>query len=364
MTDYAKPDRNLLTANQVDIEISAAGWTQYQCTLARVTSEAFRGTASLEATLTASPAVANAAKSLASPVVGTPYTVQARVKGPVGKQVRIGIRFGGGANPLSLNYASYVDCSGDWQYLKKTAAVDYADRNVLYLSIDLVGVAGDKFYVDAVQLEQAFVAHNWLLPRSNGTLGSTAGADANDPTWNGQGLKAETNDYVDLGSGITIPGAITLQAILCPTTQVPAGNWERIIQRAGADSRGFSLRADNNRFLFQVRSVDPDDNAQSDTDFVAGTWYRVTGRCDGVNLPELIVDGVKQTAAHVFDGAGDGGGTGINLFRRANEDSYYFDGIIAYVLLYDRALADAEIAWNDYYLRELLYNERGILLAA
>lgn len=115
---------------------------------------------------------------------------------------------------------------------------------------------------------------------------------------------------------------------------------------AGSVGGGYSvlLRRDANVWSLFQKNGAPDVGAQSTADLVvANQWHQVVGTWDGAAI-RLYVHGVLRTTTAVTGRtrAGSaqaiGGGGGI-------EAAQFWDGSIDHVLVYDRAISQAEIQW-------------------
>jgi len=157
-----------------------------------------------------------------------------------------------------------------------------------------------------------------------------------------------TDDYVDCGSNINVDAL----SVECWAKVEEWTTYNRLLQRANGDGKGFLLWLGTyNSFMFQVKQYAPDISAKSE-EFLAGdAWHHVVGIWDGNpdNQPKIYVNVNEYTNTYT-NAAGDGGGTVLEIGRRANADQNYLKGIIDEVRIYNRALTPQEISdlYNNY----------------
>lgn len=155
------------------------------------------------------------------------------------------------------------------------------------------------------------------------------------------------DDYVSCGSNINVD-AVSVEAWV---NAAEMDRYDRLVQRANEDGKGFALRiSPYDGFMFQAKAYSVDFNIASFNKF-ANTWYHVVGVWDGNSdhAPKIYVNGIEGLDTFT-DNAGDGGGTVLEIGRRANKGQNYFKGIIDEVKIYNKALTEKEIIdlYNNY----------------
>lgn len=185
---------------------------------------------------------------------------------------------------------------------------------------------------------------------NNAQLGSTAGADTNDPAWSGNGLVFGADDYCITSLPITT--AATIIAV-CKSAVVPSGT-QVVLGQTGNDG-WFGVNAT------QVLQSQRYGGAGSTTYGVNITpnAYNCFGTMVGTNLRNIFVGGSKNIDASVSS-------AGIIkpiTFDRlcALGGSFIYNGTIAFFALYNRVLSDAEYL-RAYNLIKRLMATRGITL--
>jgi len=200
------------------------------------------------------------------------------------------------------------------------------------------------------------VVGSWHFDEGSGTTAYDSSGNDNDGTiygaaWvdgkYGKALNFDGDDYVDCGSNINVD-AVSVEAWVKVTTFEA---WTRIVQRANADGKGFSLRSDFDQFIFQAKQYSDSYNARFHETHANDVWYHVVGVWDGdVSHPPKIYQNAIEGTDSVTDAAGDGGGTVLNIGRKANANANFFKGTIDEVRIYNRALSSEEISdlYNNY----------------
>lgn len=203
---------------------------------------------------------------------------------------------------------------------------------------------------------------------NHGQLGSTPEADTNDPLWTPQGLQFDgVDDYVSLGTRVALPGTsgLTVHAVVCSYQDVSYSGviaQDYIIQPYRTWSVYYNY---DKNFQLTIAASD------------AGSQYRSIG------VP-IAEEGVYTEAAFTFEG-----GVRLAAYRKGLEvnsisegvplavdnpdaqkirphfigkyDRYFFNGVISYIAIYNRALSPEEVQQNYQYLKTVLA-ERGVNL--
>lgn len=194
----------------------------------------------------------------------------------------------------------------------------------------------------------------------HGTLGSTAGADTNDPAWSSLGLTFAIDDYVRIPAGaLGGTGAATVMAVVRLSGD---GNYPHVLGGNPGDS--------GIRLLFNAAARQPwarvknaaaqSTDAVSTTVIALNTWVCLTARFrPGAGL-DIWINGAQDTTAattivdRVAPTEGligtDGPAAGQTL-----------PGDVAMMVLYNRALSDAELTQNYQALKDRL-TPRGVVL--
>lgn len=155
----------------------------------------------------------------------------------------------------------------------------------------------------------------------DGTLGSTAGADTNDPAWGAAGLVFDgTDNFVTVGTAAGLDvgnGDFTLLAAVTPTSN--AGGRYLLGKNAGGSSSRWEIGGAAGKWrAVHVSAAGAVVKADADTAYTNGTTYLVTGTRSGNTLSLYIGTAVQaapgtiaaaaSTAAHPLTiGAGPAG---------------------------------------------------------
>jgi hypothetical protein len=203
---------------------------------------------------------------------------------------------------------------------------------------------------------------------NHGQLGSTREADTNDPLWTPQGLEFDgVDDYVSLGTRVALPGTsgLTVHAVVCSNQDVM---FSGVIAQDYLDEpyRTWSMYYNYEKdFRLAISASD-----------VAPQLRRI-----GVPIAE---EGVYTEAAFTFEG-----GVKLAAYRKGLEvnsisegvplaadnpaaqnirphsigkyTNYFFNGVISYIAIYNRALSPEEVQQNYQHLKTILA-ERGVIL--
>lgn len=134
--------------------VDTTSWAAYGSgsSMARITTDSFRGIACIEITTTNA---GNYGCRLASQSItaSTKYVASGRVKGPVGQTIRIQLQSRDGSDAfIGSSNADFV-CTGEWQhvYVSRSMEGSAVYARVLFFSYDFTGT----FRADCVQLELA-----------------------------------------------------------------------------------------------------------------------------------------------------------------------------------------------------------------
>ena len=194
---------------------------------------------------------------------------------------------------------------------------------------------------------------------NNGQLGSTTGADTNDPTWTPQGLTFATDDYVTAGTATDLNLAnsnFTLVVAVKPTTT----NLETVMAKNSFGPNGWGIYQDANKFHAQVRGSDAGAIINANSNYVLNQWYLLEFMRSGISLL-LNINGVRQISTASITTEPSTAAVNFQWGKRATANDYYFNGEIAYALAYSRALSLGESARNYRALKKNLAG-RGVAI--
>jgi hypothetical protein len=224
------------------------------------------------------------------------------------------------------------------------------------------------------------ILYDYSGNNNHGTLGSTTGADTNDPTYTGQGASFETDDYIVCGAvkdGIgATQYAYTMSAVFYVGTAITKASTYSTLM----SFKNSPTAADYACLYFGVITaalvdeiITLSDAVSSDVNYtywgdtsasISIGWHTVSIRWTGAYY-DIILDGVKKTVTHE-----SGAVRLIPLSRLSLGGRYYggaysgnqFNGGLAHVGVWNRSLTDAELSQNYAYLKSYLLRERGITI--
>lgn len=204
----------------------------------------------------------------------------------------------------------------------------------------------------------------------HGTLGSTTGDDTHDPAWGATGLTFVADDYVSI-SGL-IPA---LQGKTALTLQIVAST------AASTPHAGLIGPVDPSTAARNIINILDNSDGGTAADALHFLVYGDAGAVAGVNIPGKLSATpttltVRYVGGSVIEGR-KGNGTWarttaavpasmnssvavptLNIGRRA---SFYLTGTVSAMIVYTRALSDAECEQNRQYLKDALA-ARGVVL--
>ena len=184
----------------------------------------------------------------------------------------------------------------------------------------------------------------------HGQLGSTAGADAADPTWTAQGLSFDGGDFVEHDTvGIAGGAARTVLAVI-KTGSTFSLEW----RGTGGSFTRWTLRERDNGFVrLEVQGA----GHTTSFAFPIDEWFFVGATQANSNLNSCIVYFNDSSAALPVSAVLNT--TGNFAWARINGAPVAMEA--AYGLVYDRALSPAEVEHNRQVLQSILAS-RGITL--
>jgi hypothetical protein len=194
---------------------------------------------------------------------------------------------------------------------------------------------------------------------NGGTLGSTAGADTNDPSWVAEGLSFTTDDYVSTANNASArPDAWTVCAAAnfdAAVSDQPLVAWGSIgsarpgvyLSFLGSPYRPIIYQGASNFRYFKANDpVNLQDNG----------WHFLVYRSPGngttdISNASLRADGVQQV---VDSTTNSGTGQSKTEFRLSGLGNKYLEGTLAFFTLHNRVLNDAEADQMREFAREEL----------
>lgn len=195
---------------------------------------------------------------------------------------------------------------------------------------------------------------------NNGQLGSTAGADTNDPTWTTQGLTFATDDYCVMPVPFDVNGDWTV-CLVVKRDGIPAGGeYFYSIGNSTTDTPNIAFLNDvvANRVIMRVGN-----------DAGNAAYPTLANNNVGFNLfclkKENNIFRVKNVGTQTFVVTSVSGIFTLNrctlgAFARVNIAAY-LNGEIAYYMPYSRATSDAEDMQNYRHLKKILAG-RGVAI--
>ena len=180
----------------------------------------------------------------------------------------------------------------------------------------------------------------------NGTLGSSAGADTNDPLWVASGLSFSTDDYLDCGAAAALrPDAWTvcIATKLTPNIVNPVVGWHTSTQTPAVYSAApfnqnrplIWLATNCFRYFAKATPVNLHD----------GGWHFLSFTCPGNGAADILgsaltVDGQGQAVQSTTNTQGGAAKTTCRI--GAAGTAFFASSETAFVALFDRVLDGAE----------------------
>ena len=193
---YGEPTRTNLITNP-SFETNTTGYNNADCTLARITTASYIGTASMSVTATTlgtGPRVANEPNVTAN--VGLPYIASVYVYNFAGnnREHRLDLRFFNAANALIstiVGTVTTINVGGGWTRLSTTGVAPANTASVdLVLFIQLNNPSlSNVTYLDAVMIEQSSTLNDYFDGSSTSPLGAAWTGTANASTSTLTGIK-------------------------------------------------------------------------------------------------------------------------------------------------------------------------------
>ncbi len=194
---------------------------------------------------------------------------------------------------------------------------------------------------------------------NGGTLGSTAGADTNDPSWVAAGLSFTTDDYVSTANqASTRPDAWTVCAAVKFSPAVadqPMVAWGAIGSARPGVYLSF-LASPYRPIIYQGASNFRYFKANDPVNLQDNGWHFVVYRSPGMSTADIAnaslrVDGSAQV---VDSTTNSGAGQSKTEFRLSGLGNKYMEGTLAFFSMHNRVLSDAEADQMREYARQEL----------
>lgn len=354
LMDYSKPRKNLLLPNQANAceDGTTTGFQGNQGS-ETITAEPTATTPSWQGLYSLKVVTPNGAASegvFLNPAIYGDYTLDTShtlsfyakgtgtIAGTVWNNVTWDVLGATGVITLDANWTLY--------------SVTFSTVQPLLITIATTSKQAATFYVDGLKLEEGSVATAWEAPPNIGIVGSAIGTTTNDPTWTGEGQYFTTDDY-DVPPTISLPGALTLMAVGSRDNNTTYNF--TLACSTETEKFGFWGDAEDAVYWRVINGGDPSLTVA----IAAGTGYHtITGVRNASDICAICADGGALTT--ILAGAAQSGAVKIN--RIGTDGANYYAGNIAYIIIYNRALTQAEITKNYAYLKSRMKKMRGVAL--
>jgi len=365
LMDYSRTRKNLLLPNVANgCEMgSTLGITNISgCTLTASTEQAWQGTYSLKV-VTANSAANERWRSeyiFVEPNLTYTASCYLRGSGTVVLSLHEADDAGGW---ITSTDSSVITLTGTWTRYSVTRTYGATGRNSA-LGLYTPTKQAATYYVDGMQIEANQSLTEWTNPPNIGTLGSGIWADSNDPTWVGQGASLITDDRIRAAKDFAYgTGNFTIIVVAKPTDVTNESML--VCSSDGWNSHRCDMAVISNAGRLMIYDAATGGNVFSTFCTVdINTFAMFTARKTGTQTG-MCRDNTWGSPADVADIAitNLSPTTKNYLTIGANEDgSACFDGTIAYVAVYTRALTDGEVARVYKFLKSYLLRNRGIVL--
>jgi hypothetical protein len=369
LMDYSKPRKNLLLPNQANAcEDGVATWFTKATAGDTVSAST---TVAQQGTYSAKVICANAAASeglyteyiIGNLLPSTTYTASAYVYGSAaGETIKIGIEeLTDAAVSVGVTYAN-LTLAASWQRVEVPRTFGATGRAARIYVITQSKQAC-TMYVDGLQLEAGSTATAWEAPPNIGILGSAVGVDTNDPTWTGEGALFAVDDTIKLPvSLVSSLSAITVMVIVKGTNII---EWKYITGHgSGGAEKSYAIMIGFNNNLYSIVTTTEGNSASyfgynigaTEIACISITYDSINGLKNFVNLiqktgaaPNGLLSQISQVSS-------------VPRIGSDSNDASNIDAIIPYLVVYNRALTQAEITKNYAYLKSYLKKQRGISL--
>jgi hypothetical protein len=204
---------------------------------------------------------------------------------------------------------------------------------------------------------------------NHGQLGSTREADTNDPLWTPQGLEFDgVDDYVSLGTRVALPGSsgLTVHAVVCSNQDVlfsgviaqdyfnePYRTWS-VYYNYNKDFRLVVLASDADPPLCSIGVPIAEEGVYNEAAFTFEGGVKLAAYRKGLKVNSIESEGVPLAADNPV-------AQNILPHFIGKYTNYFFNGVISYIAIYNRALSPEEVQQNYQHLKTILA-ERGVIL--
>jgi hypothetical protein len=366
LMDSSKARKNLLLPNQANCcennVIALAGWQNInQCVLTSEptgTTPSWQGSYCIKAVSSGSGyrrCGTEVYKTPCKPL--TTYTISVYLKGTgtVGGGIDLCEFTDTGAYITSTASAS-ISLNVNWTRYSVTATTSSTTRNI---AIGMGMYADVTFYIDGAQIEEGSTLTDWEAPPNIGMLGSSFGVDTNDPKWNGGGAGFVTDDYVTLPRILFTSG---YTVILVANILAADGTYPTLFSNQSAISgtgSGFGFARINTGTTCNMYHADGAGNIQAVGKTFSGVGWKMLSLLHDGSYVYLIDNKAKSSG---LAAVGLTTPAQVSIIGKMPVNNNYFNSTIAYVLLYNRALTNGEIAVVYKFLKSYLLKNRRIAL--
>jgi len=219
-----------------------------------------------------------------------------------------------------------AEVDGEYTHLKISAEAPY-DSLVAYYSFD-----GDN----------STTAFDYAGDNDGAITGAVIGEGKFD-----EGMVFDgAGDYVDAGSdsSLNVIGDITVSFWVNPAGGI--SNYTAFLGRGLDDGWGFygDTGAAPDNIYFRVSTGSGSVTASTSDVLSVGYWTHIVGRYNGSNI-DVFGDGVELTSsAYAQTGVMDNSGTTLQIGKISDRATYFFNGSIDEVMIFNKSLTNAEIS--------------------
>jgi len=342
LPDYSRPKVNLVPGGKERFE----GWTAYEGSAVTVTqNQSVAEWATTKATRVQTIGGTHVLKyyvPLVTSVLNQLYSMRMLIKNIGSNTMQVSMNLGSATQDVLPGEVKMVS-------IENIVGTGVANVQIQFRSLN----AGDSlnFYAYQPMVNVGSIS-SYVDPPYPGQLGSTAVADTNDPTFDGQGVSFVTDDYIDCGNnlnfGITTglsvdilfkvkTGLLTTNTLFSKGDNGSNVNYCVDIQPAGG-IRFFGYASGISKGLVSGISGNyADDN-----------WYLGQFRFNGVNWYCHINNVLKGSTENSCTLTTNN----LKLYIGCRASSLFYNGCIAFMNFYNRSLSEAERSRNYQVLKQ------------